>query len=105
LSAKPENLELIGPADDRGYSKFNRSAIRFQPEFGLSKILDDSCHGATAPSTLIPGWYASTSSFGSNTLSDAVLTGVDLLSVYAAGSLRKTTLTDPDGKKVITPLG
>jgi len=24
LSAKPENLELIGPADDRGYSEFNR---------------------------------------------------------------------------------
>jgi hypothetical protein len=34
-------LELIGPADDRGYSKFNRSAIRFSPDFGFSKIGDD----------------------------------------------------------------
>ena len=34
--------ELIDPADDRGYSKFNRSAVRFMPDFNFSKIRDDS---------------------------------------------------------------
>jgi hypothetical protein len=34
-------LELIGPADDRGYDKFNRSAISFMPDFDFSKIRDD----------------------------------------------------------------
>ena len=32
----PAKTELIGPADDRGYSEFNRSAIRFMPDFDFS---------------------------------------------------------------------
>jgi hypothetical protein len=37
------NLTELFTPDDRGYSKFNRSAIRFMPDFGFSKIRDDSC--------------------------------------------------------------
>jgi hypothetical protein len=36
------NLNLLFTPDDRGYSKFNRSAIRFLPDFGFSKIRGDS---------------------------------------------------------------
>jgi hypothetical protein len=36
------NLTQLFTPDDRGYYKFNRSAIRFMPDFGFSKIRDDS---------------------------------------------------------------
>jgi hypothetical protein len=37
------NLTHQFTPDDRGYDKFNRSAIRFMPDFDFSKIRDDSC--------------------------------------------------------------
>jgi hypothetical protein len=37
------NLTQLFTPDDRGYYKFNRSAIRFMPDFDFSKIRDDSC--------------------------------------------------------------
>jgi hypothetical protein len=37
------NLTQLFTPDDRGYYKFNRSAIRFMPYFDFSKIRDDSC--------------------------------------------------------------
>ena len=37
------NLTQRFTPDDRGYYKFNRSAIRFIPDFDFSKIRDDSC--------------------------------------------------------------
>jgi hypothetical protein len=37
------NLTQLFTPDDRGYDKFNRSAIRFIPDFDFSKIRDDSC--------------------------------------------------------------
>jgi hypothetical protein len=36
------NLTQLFTPDDRGYSKFNRSAIRFMPELCFLKIRDDS---------------------------------------------------------------
>jgi len=36
------NLTQLFTPDDRGYYKFNRSAIRFMPDFDFSKIRDDS---------------------------------------------------------------
>jgi hypothetical protein len=37
------NLIQLFTPDDRGYDEFNRSAIRFIPDFGFSKIRDDLC--------------------------------------------------------------
>jgi hypothetical protein len=37
------NLTQLFTPDDRGYSKFNRSAIRLMPDFDFSKTRDDSC--------------------------------------------------------------
>jgi hypothetical protein len=37
------NLTRQFTPDDRGYYKFNRSAISFMPDFDFSKIRDDSC--------------------------------------------------------------
>ncbi|WP_421799936.1 hypothetical protein [Haliscomenobacter sp.] len=42
------NLTLLFTPDDRGYDKFNRSAIRFMPDFGFSKIRDDELFGCRA---------------------------------------------------------
>jgi hypothetical protein len=36
------NLTHLFTPDDRGYYKFNRSAIRFMLDFDFSKIRDDS---------------------------------------------------------------
>jgi hypothetical protein len=38
------NLTLLFTPDDRGYDKFNRSAISFMLNFDFSKIRDDSLH-------------------------------------------------------------
>jgi hypothetical protein len=37
------NLTQLFTPDDRGYDKFNRSAIRVMTDFDFSKIRDNSC--------------------------------------------------------------
>jgi hypothetical protein len=45
------NLTQLFTPDDRGYDKFNRSAIRFLPDFDFSRIWDDSCLKPGKPGT------------------------------------------------------
>ena len=57
MSAKPENLELIGPADDRGYSKFNRIRGLLSQKFGMTHVHSPFATRITLHSSLSPRFF------------------------------------------------